>query len=301
MELVVYLDLLAAVNLVMNYLLLWATAKLAELNYKIWRLFLTSLLGTIYTVLIILPQFSYLNQIPIHFLLSVLMIFVSFAPLDYRLFFKALGYLYLITFVTAGAILALYNLTGGSPLNSLALVLNISPDNLWIIIYGFILIIIIGKFGWMLIRQKLFPNIFSVLISIDFDGDSQQIKALVDTGNQLEDPLTKTPVIIVEVEVLLEILPERIKDAFCKYNYNSDQLLDEMIDTCWANRFRLIPFSSIGKQDGMLVGFRPDKVTIKAEDEVFTTSDVIIALQSRSLDNDEYQALLNPQVFRATN
>ncbi|GAB6100379.1 sigma-E processing peptidase SpoIIGA [Halanaerocella petrolearia] len=297
MKLVVYLDLLSIVNLVMNYLLLWATAKLSDINYKIWRLLLTSMLGTAYTILIILPKFRFLNQIWIHFIVSVVMILISFAPISYKRLYKSLSYFYLITFVTAGAILALYNLTGGSPLT-----LNTSPDSGWLIIFGFVIIIIIGKFGWMFIQQKLLPDIFCIPLKIEFEGESQQVTALVDTGNQLEDPLTKTPVIIVEVEVLLEILPDRIKQAFSKYNYNSNQLLDEVIDTRWSNRFRLIPFSSIGKEDGMLVGFRPDQVTIRTEDEVFTTKEVIIALQASVLDSDNnYQALLNPKVFRAIN
>ncbi|GAB6137093.1 sigma-E processing peptidase SpoIIGA [Halanaerobaculum tunisiense] len=294
MKLIVYLDLLSGINLIMNYLLLWATAKLLDLNYKIWRLLLTSILGTAYTILIILPQFRFLNRIWIHFLVSVIMILISFAPISRQRFFKALSYFYLITFITAGAILALYNLTGGYPLT-----LNTPPDSGWLIIVGFLIIIIIGKFGWKLIQQKLFPNIFCVPLIISFAEQSQQVNALVDTGNQLEDPLTKTPVIIVEVEALLEILPTRIKEAFSKYNYNSNQLLDEMVDTSWSDRFRLIPFSSIGKEDGMLIGFRPDEVTICTEDKVFTTHKVIIALQTNSLDpENNYQALLNPKLFR---
>jgi len=136
MKLIVYLDLLSLINLVMNFLILWATAKLSELRYNMWRLLLTSLLGTIYTIMNIMPQFEFLNRIIFHFLISVIMILVAFAPLSRKLFLKVIGYFYLITFVAAGAIFALYNLTGGNPLDSLARVLNISPDNLCIMLFA---------------------------------------------------------------------------------------------------------------------------------------------------------------------
>ncbi|OCL28116.1 sigma-E processing peptidase SpoIIGA [Orenia metallireducens] len=300
MKLVVYLDLFSFINLVMNYLILWAAAKLSDLNYKIWRLFLTSLLGTVYTIIIILPQFRFLNQIYFHFLISIVMILVAFAPLSRKYFFKVVGYFYLITFVTAGAIFALYNLTGGTPLDSLAQVLNISPDNLWIIILGSVLVIIIGKFGWMFIQYKLIPDIFCIPVIISFDDKLVKLKALVDTGNQLQDPLTKVPVIVVEVGALEEILPDKVKEAFYKYRDDTGRLLNEMTDNDWTSRFRLIPFYSLGKDNGMLIGFRPDMVTITTKDEIFTTKRVIIALQDKRLDKDDnYQALLNPEVLRA--
>lgn len=300
MTFVVYLDLLVLINLLMNYILLWATAKLSNLSYKVWRLFITSLLGTGYTILVILPQFSFLNRIPVHLLISGIMIIIAFAPLTGKDLIKAVSYFYLITFVTAGAMFALYNMTGKTPLDSLAQVLKLSPDNLWLIICGVLLVIIIGKFGWRVIQQKLLPNIFYIPIEISFGGANKEIMALVDTGNQLRDPLTNTPVIVVEAEAILELMPQRIKEGFRQYNYSSDQLLEEVVDTDWADRFRLIPFSSIGKEQGMLVGFRPDEVVIKTEDRTFTTQQVVIGLQSNSLDNSaNYQALLNPQIFKS--
>ncbi|TDX53007.1 sigma-E processing peptidase SpoIIGA [Orenia marismortui] len=299
MKLVVYLDLLSFINLIMNYLILWASAKLSDLEYSIWRLLITSVLATVYTIIIILPQFRFLNRIYIHFLISIIMILIAFAPLSRKQLVKTIGYFYLITFVTAGAIFALYNLTGGSPLDNLAQVLNISPDNLWIIILGFLLIIIIGKFGWMFIQYKLLPDIFCIPIIIKFDERLLKVKALVDTGNQLQDPLTRVPVVVVEIEAMLDVIPDQVKDAFYLYKDDSSKLLNEMTDTPWSSRFRLIPFSSIGKHNGMLIGFRPDKITVVTKDEIFVTERVIIALQDRILDQENnYQALLNPEVLR---
>ncbi len=299
MKLIVYLDLLSLINLIMNFLILWATAKLSNIKYSLWRLLLTALLGTIYTIMNIMPRFAFLNRISFHLLISVIMVIVSFAPLSRKLFFKTIGYFYLITFVAAGAIFALYNLTGGNPLDSLARVLNISPNNLWIIILGSLFVIVIGKFGWIFIQYKLLPDIFCVPIIISFDDKVIEMNALVDTGNQLQDPLTKVPVIVVELEEIMEILPDEVRRVISEYSINDGNLMSQFSDIPWSNRFRLIPFSSLGKSDGMLIGFRPDNVRIRTKNEIFIVDRVIVALQDKKLDpNNNYQALLNPEVFR---
>ena len=299
MELVVYLDLLLGVNLMMNYLLLWAAAKLSDLRYKIWRLLLVSLLGTCYTIIVILPQFRYLNRIFIHIIISILMIWGSFAPLNRKKFLKVVGYFYLITFATAGGILALYNLTGGSPLNSLAGILNISPDNLWLIIFASLFIIIIGQFGWIFIQQKILPNIFCLSIKITFDKQVEELVALVDTGNHLQDPLTKIPVVVVELEAVIDLLPIEVIELLESAEKDESLLFEKEIETSWAKRFRLIPFSSLGAENGMLIGFRPDEILIKTQEEELSTDRVIVALKKGKLNqNDDYQALLNPELFK---
>ncbi|MFO7820359.1 MAG: sigma-E processing peptidase SpoIIGA [Halanaerobacter sp.] len=299
MKLVVYLDLFLGVNFIMNYLLLWATAKLSDLKYKVWRLLLISLLGTCYTIIVILPQFRFLNKILIHIIISMLMILGSFAPVRKKDFFKAVGYFYLITFATAGGILALYNLTGGSPLNSLAGILNISPDNLWLMIFASFFIIIIGQFGWIFIQQKILPNIFCLKIEITFDEQVEELVALVDTGNHLQDPLTKIPVVVAELGALRDLLPVEIIELLESAQQDENMLFEEEIDTSWAKRFRLIPFSSLGAEKGMLIGFRPDNILIKTQEEELSTERVIIALKKGELNqSDDYQALLNPELFK---
>ena len=44
----------------------------------------------------------------------------------------------------------------------------------------------------------------------------------------------------------------------------------------YISRFRLIPFSSLGKQNGMLVGFKPDKVLIKFDENEIEKKNVIV-------------------------
>jgi stage II sporulation protein GA (sporulation sigma-E factor processing peptidase) len=105
-------------------------------------------------------------------------------------------------------------------------------------------------------------------------------------------------VVIVEFAVLREILPEDIKVIF---EQDHDNELTDIIDTIsqssWFSRFRLIPFSSLGKENGMLIGFKPDYIEIGSEQPKKGISNVIIGVYNKALSkSSQYNALLNPEL-----
>lgn len=87
------------------------------------------------------------------------------------------------------------------------------------------------------------------------------MKALVDTGNNLKDPLNNQPVIIVEQDALKGLLPPEIERVVAEVE-NGELSALQRLETleAWQTRIRLIPFNSIGRKNGLLVGFRPDAV-----------------------------------------
>ena len=58
--------------------------------------------------------------------------------------------------------------------------------------------------------------------------------------------------------------------------YGTDEDLNKKIGEDYISRFRLIPFSSLGKQNGMLIGFKPDKAIIRFEGMEIEKNNVII-------------------------
>lgn len=85
------------------------------------------------------------------------------------------------------------------------------------------------------------------------------VKGLVDSGNQLYDPLTKLPVMILSILPVREHLPEEIavlaEDA-TRLLDGSATLPDE-----WAGRVRFIPAKTVGKQS-LLLAYKPDEVQL---------------------------------------
>ncbi|SJZ35709.1 sigma-E processing peptidase SpoIIGA [Selenihalanaerobacter shriftii] len=299
MQLTIYFDLVIIINLVMNYLLLWTTARLIKIDYRIWQLSLSAICGTVYTILILFPEMRGWNNIVMYFVISIIMVNVAYIPIKIKKFFKAIGYFYLITFLAAGILMAGYNLNVKSQFSELTGNVNLSLQDTWIFLFSIFILWIVGKFSWRIFQGQVSTESFLVDLFIKFDNQSLKLEGLVDTGNQLSDPLTKTPVIIVELETILDILPENILNIFTEYDLESEieEIAAVLSNTSWAKRFRLIPFSAIGSQNGLLIGLKPDKVILNLYGEEIVTQSVIIGIYDQQFNQEvSYTALVNPKL-----
>ena len=72
-------------------------------------------------------------------------------------------------------------------------------------------------------------------------------------------------------------------------NYN----VFENIDENSRRRYSIIPFSSVGKKNGILIGFRPDYIEIHIDDEKSTKRKAIIGIYNGKLSKNEmYSGLI---------
>ena len=117
---------------------------------------------------------------------------------------------------------------------------------------------------------------------------------MLDTGNMLKDPITGMPVIIAQKEILKDILPNIILDNLSKIvggDVPQEVYNDENLQ--YITKFRLIPFSSIGKENGMLLGFKTKKIEIQQEDIKKVIDNVIVGIYEKNLSKkNEYHALI---------
>lgn len=128
-------------------------------------------------------------------------------------------------------------------------------------------------------------------IKVLSNGNEQKVKAMVDTGNLLKDPITNSPVIIIEKNSLNNILPKEILDNTQKIINGEYEFSDEYFK--YASKFRVLPFSSLGKQNGMLLGFKVDKMEAEINDEEIIRDDVIVGIYDNKLSNKkDYECLI---------
>lgn len=297
------MDTLFLVNLVMNFIILWTTAKLASLSARNWQILLGASLGALYSIFILLPNLMYLNSLWIKLLFAVLIPLVSFYPLKLATFFRVLGYFYLSSFLAGGTAMALVYFTSHSPyLSYLSKGFTyVSRFNLWTMTITIIVVLILVQLARLARQRKNLEDLFAVPITICFAEEKVALKAMVDTGNQLKDPLTGTPVIIVEYSALVSILPQEVREIFSQVpEHDLQRLYDILTTSSWYSRFRLIPFTSLGKANGLLLGFRPDEIIVKEKDQVITVNKAIIGIYNKSFSLEgEYQALLHPAIFQS--
>ena len=135
-------------------------------------------------------------------------------------------------------------------------------------------------------------------LEIFYQGKYKKIKTMIDSGNLLKEPISKTDVIIVEKDSLRELVPKEILD-------NLDNIiLGKWIDSTndiHSYKFKLIPFSSLGNENGLLIGFKPDYVRIIDEEE-FLRNDVIIGIYNGKLcKSNLYTSLIGLDILTNKN
>ncbi len=294
----VYLEYLILDNFIMNYLLLWVTGRIIKLGMVSWRIAAGSLLGTFYTVFFFLPDYYFLKLLGFKIILSILMIAVGFHFGDLKLFLKTLGTFYGVSFIFGGAAFGLfYFLDTQIMLQNGVFYIHDFPFHLLLISGVFSIFII--KHTWVWVRNRLSQDQLTMEIEIEFDGHMKRIKALLDTGNALYDPITKVPVMVVEFNKIKEILPKEIQEIYIASLENDlDAVTRILSHSPWIVRFRLIPYTSLGKENGMLLGFRPTRIRIFQKSGESELQDVIVGIYAKHLTKEgNYDALMHPGIM----
>lgn len=294
----IYIDVIFLENLIMNYLILWSTAKLLKERYSKIKLIFASALGAFYAVFMYFPQFDYFYSFFYKIFFSIIIIIVAYTPKKISLFFRIAGVFYLLSFVFGGAAFGLYFIINGLKAdNSGVLFIGSFPVIILFISSGISYIFI--KYFWSFVHCKIKREKTLVQLIIDFDGDKVFSTALVDTGNSLYEPISKIPVIVVEYDLLKDIMPNNIQSVL---NLNTEDLktiTSVISNSKWMSRFRVIPFKSLGKESGLLIGFTPDKVNISYDNKNIVLEKIVIGIYNKKLSNNgEYDSLVHPDILQ---
>jgi hypothetical protein len=159
---------------------------------------------------------------------------------------------------------------------------------------GAVCILLVAELGWGVLQRRSWRQSLKVPLEITFGTATASITALLDTGNQLKCPLSGVPVIVVEHRMLAEIFPPSLLVAIERLGEGDLSTLSSQISsTPWSSRFRIIPYTSIGASNGLMIGFRPTAVSLWLSGQVYVAPTCIIALSPQTLDpNGAYHALI---------
>ncbi|WP_027717341.1 sigma-E processing peptidase SpoIIGA [Desulfovirgula thermocuniculi] len=284
---VVYVDQVLAGNLLLNYLLLWVAGRLSRVRAPLYRLWLSSLLGSVYSLLLFVPGCQVFFLLPCKVLASVLMVLLAFAPLSLPRFFSCLALFYLSSFMLGGIWLGtIYFLYADSRSLSAAGLLGLVSRHYWT---GLVLALAVfagGGAALALWRHRWRSRACQVGLAVEVEGCRVELEGMVDTGNSLRDPLTGHPVVVVEREALWPLLPPPMRLLLEKEGREEGAaLMLGLAGSSWARRFCLIPFRSLGTERGMLLGFRPDLVEVRHEGGRCQFREVVLGLYARPLGN----------------
>ena len=276
----------------MNAIILYASAIILKIKPKTIKIILASGIGSIYAITTYVTELHIYTSIISKIILSIIMVYVSFNPQSIKKLFKQVFIFYLTSFVFGGV--ALYLIYVIEPQN--ALIRNgmfVGDYVLKVIFLGAIVAFIIIKIAIKIIKTKINSKDMYCNIRIKISGQIVSTKAMIDTGNLAKEPITNTPVIIVESSLLYDILPKEILNNLDMILGGDLSKIPEKIQSQYMSKLRCIPFSSLGKQNGMLLGIKADEIEVEREEDKKITKNVIIGIYDKSLTKrGEYRALV---------
>ena len=279
----IYIDIVFLENLIMNSIIIYATSIILKIKPKLIRVVTSSAIGSIYAIISYVTELSIYTSIISKGILAIVMVYIAFNPQNMKNMWKQLLIFYLTSFVFGGV--ALY------------LIYFIKPHDVFIlkaIFLGAIIAFIIIKISIKIVKTKINAKDMFCKIRIKLNGKEIETKAMIDTGNLAKEPITNTPVVIVESSLLEKVLPKEILNSI-------DNILAGKLDGVkeeYISRLRCIPFSSLGKQNGMLLGIKADEIVVEKEEENKISKNVIIGVYERSLTKrGEYRALIGLELI----
>lgn len=271
----IYVDSLFALNLIADYLLLLTGARVSGAVLHRWRIALASALGAAYAVASVVPEWGILANPIAKIALGVGMCLISYG--SERRFWRCTGVFFAVSSLFGGAVWASGMLAGGGssghvvPVSMRTLVLSFA------VCYAAVSLLFRGA------AAKRARRI--VRLEVSACGNGVSLRALVDTGSSLRDPLSGRAVIVADARSLAPVLGRVDLSAGAASAAEELSALPGL-----AGRVSLVPYRAVGTASGLLAAIRPDAVTADGE-----ALDALVALGE--VRDGDYEALVPGSIF----
>ena len=288
----IYIDVVFLENLVMNSIILIASGIILKKKLKWIRILLASSLGAVYTIIGYISVLEIYSNLVLKVILSILIIYIAFNPQTVKQLWKDVLIFYLTSFVFGGVAFALiYVVKPQDILMKNGLFLGTYPLKTVLLAAIVAFIILIAAFA--IVKTKFSKKDMFCEVEVELNNKKIKTRAMIDTGNLLKEPITNTPVIVLEHTLLYECVPKEILDNLESILGGELVKIPEKVRNEYISKLKLIPFVSLGKQNGMLVGIKADSLKIIQDDQEKENKNVIVGIYNKSLTKrGEYRALI---------
>ncbi len=295
----VYLDAIWLLNLCIDASLMLLTSIIIKRKIQLIRLFLSALIGSSIVLFMLTPYFSVVSHPLSKLLFSIIMVLVAFGFKRFRYFIQSLLTFYFSTFILGGGLIGVHFFLS----SDIALLNGLISTNSsgagspisWLFVFiGFPIL-------WYFSRARLEDIELNHLIhdqivevTICIDDQTLSLKGLIDSGNQLYDPITKYPVMILDVNSAKRFLPPEILGK----SVGLDALTQNSVYHPWESRLRIVPYRGVGQENEFLVAIKPDLVSILQRNELIKVKKVLIGLSNSTLSTDgKFNCIIHPKML----
>lgn len=300
---VIYADVVWIVNLGMDAAILLATCIIVKRKIRPWRLTAGALFGATYALVMFVPHGALFTTWIGKALASLLMVLIVLPYRNLLELARNTAVLYAVTFLMAGAVLAMHfavpamTLASGTivhggrvafatSLGGMAIVVGV-PISLWLLHMA------VG-------RARRVKNMASSLCEVRavVGGQAVEFTGLLDTGNQLRDPLSQRPVTLLDADIFKKLMPAAVGVLLEAPGDLMTRLSKIGHLGATAPTLSLVPYRGAGGAETVTVAVKPDRVELRLPDgSVRVAGPCLLAYHARPLSGDgRFQAILHPDM-----
>ena len=257
-ELIVYVDVLIILNTLINYFILLGVNRITRSDTSRLRLLFGATIGGFSSLLLFAENLGLIITL-FKVLSGVFMTMITFKSKHYKRALKNIFWMFAISVILGGVILSFYLFTETDLMiysNGIIYFDINMPTLIFFAVIAYIIVSLITRF-----TDKKAPESKEYYIKIKSADSFVSSKAFMDTGNNLREPFSDYPVILVSTNIYNKLFKE-----------------DEKI--------RLIPVQTVSGES-LLKAFRPTLIEFNG----FSTDKVYIAESKTKLN--EYEIILN--------
>ncbi|MED2943136.1 sigma-E processing peptidase SpoIIGA [Bacillus swezeyi] len=298
----IYLDAIWLLNFCFDLLLLMMTAFILKRRVKKRRFILGALVASSIVLFMFTPVSPYVLHPAGKLSFSVVIVLVTFGFKRFRFFLQNLFSFYFATFLMGGGIIGAHSLLEtDSIMENGVFMTNWSgfgdPVSWLFVGAGFPAVWLFSKKRFEDAEAKKIQYEERVRLQADVGEHTLHMNGLIDSGNQLYDPISKTPVMIVNIEKLKSVLGEGASGVMMeKSPLDAIGLLDDALP--YIGRLRLIPYRGVGHQHQFLLCLKPDHVLIYTKTEIIEAPKCLIGISTSPLSADgEFDAIVHPKML----
>ncbi|UJW58232.1 sigma-E processing peptidase SpoIIGA [Bacillus sp. A116_S68] len=294
-----YFDIIWLLNFFIDLLLLILTATVLKKNVPKKRLVIGAFFASLYIWCLIVPALEILTHPILKGLYSVIIILITFRFNTLGSFIQTLLMFYFVNFAVGGALIGIHfflqvdpAFVGGSlgpGTKSFG-----SPIGWLFVLAGFPLVFYYSKQRFESIETVKIRYESTMDVHVELQGHHIQLRGFVDSGNQLTDPFSKRPVMIIDMTETADQFPKTLVNFSKRSPSDLTNVEEENI-----GNVSLLPFRTIGSHQQFLWTVKPDRVTVHENGRSFECPRTLLGLSHVPLgEKEEYNCLLHPAMMQ---
>lgn len=272
----IYVDVLLLVHTMLNGALLFLVGRWLLESIIFWRILVASLVGALIIVGILLSEWIVLGLFG-HMVCTWVVLMIAFPDRGIRHRVRQWLTVYMASGLLIGCALVLEQTIDSD---------GMSIQTILLLLLG---IVVVATQCRTLYRRRMWRSC-TVPIKVCMGSISVDAIGLVDTGHHLRDPLTQTPVLIMDCDRWWPYIPHSWQEAM--RTGNTESLVFMKTEYAWESRFRWVPFHGVGVGRQWMIAFSPDSVCI--DERRVPRGKVLVGLRTGRLRTDDAYAALIP-------